>query len=159
MKNNSSNVALMIVFILATFFTSCSGFEEVELSSIQSVKMAGMTGNKVDFVVNAEIYNPNSFGVSVVGADLNIQVEGIDLGSTSLGDSFKIDKKSKEVHEIQFSLNISKLPLSAIPKLLSLASSGRSDVKVKVDGNIKGRAFLITKKFPVAEEERVPLKF
>jgi len=149
----------MIFIIMATFLTSCSGFEEIELSSIQSVKMEAMNGSKVDFVVNAEIYNPNSFSVSVVGADLNIQVEGIDLGSTSLGDSFKIEKNSKEVHEIQFSLNLSKLPFTVIPKLLSMASSGRSDVKVKVDGTIKGRAFLITKKFPVSEEERVPLKF
>lgn len=150
---------MMVFIIMATFLTSCSGFEEIELSSIESVKMAGMNGNKIDFVVNAEIYNPNSFGVSVIGADLNIQVEGIDLGSTTMDESFKIEKNSKEVHEIQFSLNLSKLPFTAIPKLLSMATSGRSDVKVKVDGTIKGRAFLISKQFPVSEEGRVPLKY
>tara|TARA_R110002049_G_scaffold218363_3_gene389849 strand:+ start:726 stop:1172 length:447 start_codon:yes stop_codon:yes gene_type:complete len=147
-----------MMIIMSVFFTSCTGFEEVELTEVKELKVLNVSSGKVDFSVNAEIYNPNTFGVTVKGAELDIKLEGIDLGKTKLDESFKVKGNSKEIHQISFNLDISKLSLMSIPKLLGIVSSGGREVNVEVNGTIKGGAFLINKTFPVSVKQKVPLE-
>ena len=147
-----------MMIIMSVFFTSCSGFEEIELTQVKELKVKNISSGTIDFSVDAEIYNPNSFGVSVKGAELDIKLEGIDLGKTQLGESFKIKGNSKETHQINFNLDISKLSITSIPKIISLATSGSRGVNVEVNGTIKGGAFLINKTFPVNLKQKVPLQ-
>lgn len=156
MKNNLFTVLMMI--IMSTFFVSCSGIEEVELTKIEQLKVKNISSSIIDFSVNAEIFNPNPFSINVKGAEFDIKLEGIDLGKTTLNESFKIKGDSKESHQINFNLDISKLPITSLPKLLNLATSGGKEVNVEVNGNIKGGAFLVNKTFPVSIHQKVPIQ-
>lgn len=147
-----------MVITMSAFFSSCSDFEEIELTQVKELKVKNISSGMIDFSVNAEIFNPNSFGVTVKGAEFDIKLEGIDLGKTQLGESFKIKGNSKETHQINFNLDISKLSIMSIPKIISIASSGGKEVNVEVDGTIKGGAFLISKTFPVSVKQKVPLQ-
>lgn len=138
--------------------TSCGEFKEIEVSDIEAFRIEKIDGNQVEMVVTTAISNPNSFGVTVTDADFDVTVEGINLGKTKINKNIKIDRKSTESHAIYFTLELNKLSKAALPTLIGFVAMGKKEVNLKIDGSIKGRAFLISKRFPVMHEEKVPLK-
>ncbi len=146
----------MMIIIMSTFFTSCITFEEVKLKQINDLKVEKIGFGALDLSVNAEIFNPNTFDITIKEAAFDIQFQEIDLGTTNLRKGFKINSKSTDNHRIFFTLDMSKINPTNLPKLMKLVSSGGNEVDVKVSGELKGKALLITKTFPVEIEEKLP---
>ncbi len=159
MKNLFIKKLLITALVMSSLFlSSCGDFKEIEISDIKAFRIEKMNGNTIDMVVSTEILNPNSFGVTVVDADFDVTVQGINLGKTNINKNIKINRKSTELHDIYFTLELNKLSKAALPTLIGFVAMGKKEVNLKIDGSIKGKAFLISKRFPVHHEEKVPLK-
>lgn len=153
---NKKLFCFFVVCSVGILFTSCaSDFQEVQFSGIESVKMLNISQKGAEAEIKAKIKNPNTTSFTIYKSDLNVSINGLDAGMAHLTDNVKINGSSEETYIFKVKSDFSKLSLTDLPQLISIATS--KNVRVGLKGDLHVGKFFYKKTVPVEFNESVPL--
>ena len=138
-----------IIFLLLLFTTtliSCE-YKEVQIGDIEGVKVVEMTKSKVTLELMIPINNPNNTKFKVTNIDLDINLNGTDLGKVKELKNIKIPANSNETHSFLVEVEFSKILAGGLNILGSLMNKGKTKVKLK--GKIHVKSFMLGKTIDV----------
>lgn len=145
---------LLLSIILITFLSSCE-YKEVQFGDIEGVKVKEITKSNVSLELMIPINNPNNFKFKVTNIDLDINLNGTDLGKVKELKNIKIPANSNETHTFVVEVEFSKVLAGSLNILGSLMKKDKAKVKLK--GKIKVKAFMLGKTIDVNLDKPVNL--
>lgn len=145
MPNNSF---CLITLLSLTLLNSCKGLNDIEITGAGGFRIRGMENNAVSFAADIGVRNPSSVGFKVSEVNLKTTVDGNFIGTLSTPDRVKIPARSDSSYHMNFSLQFASLITSA-STLYNL--SRKKQVNVAMQGYVKARSGLVTKKIEVNE--------
>lgn len=151
----SKNGLLALLFALPMLFcSSCINYEDVEMLGVQDFKVRELSPSNILVEVYVKVRNPNNYNISVVGSDLQLELNGDPMGKAKIKNNIIIPKNSTETHMILVQADPTKLAENPLGMAMSLMGK---PLNVGVKGKVKARARFISKKFDVDITERVSL--
>lgn len=139
---------LLISLLLPLLLSSCTGLRDIEITGVEGFKMRGIENNAVSFAADIGVRNPASVGFKVNEINLKTTIDGNFIGTLTSPDRVKIPARSDSAYSMNFSLELSNIITSA-SALYNL--SKKNQVNVVIQGYVKARSGLITKKVDVNE--------
>jgi len=146
------SVVMMIVLLLGA--SSCS-VQEVKFVGLNNVEVSKIEGNEVYLDVAVKLDNPNTFDIGVVSSDLDLYLSNQYIGKAKLGEKFDIKKGGINDYDLSIIAKGENLSKQLMPILLGAALTGSVEARIK--GDIKGKAFLISKTLPIDVTDTVKL--
>ncbi|MCB9233029.1 MAG: LEA type 2 family protein [Bacteroidia bacterium] len=140
---------------LVLILSSCGQILEPVIKEVSSFKLKGNGGSGLNFEVGVQVFNPNKMKISMVSYDLDIFVNGVNLGRANSKE--KQSLKGQEQKEIMVNVSTSLMKLLTGGLGMLANSSGNRDLQVRVKGDIQGSAMGVKKKFSLDEELPVTL--
>lgn len=137
-----------------TLLLSACEVQEVDLVAIDDIKVVKLEKNYMQFDVKARLDNPNAFNIKMMNSDLDLFLEGVQVGKAKLMNPVKILKKTEKQYSFGVEatdINQSKL----MPILLKTALTGK--LKVQVKGYVKGKVSLVSKKVKIDMKDTVEI--
>lgn len=145
---------IFIATIFISFFTSCK-FEEVTVSKVENFNIISLGVEGIEAEISLRIKNPNNYGFTLYNSDLNVKLNGTDIGKAVIINKVKIKKHSEDVHKVIVKSTFSQHPSSGF--ILLASTLGRKSATVAVNGQIKAGNIFYKKTFPVDVKEKVQL--
>lgn len=142
---------------MLSFLTSCV-YKDVVIINLENVNVKKLSADGVVAEVFLRVKNPNKYSISIVDADLNIAVNGKELGKAAISEKIKLPKNSEMTHRITIESNFEKLGSGVIAALATVFLT--NTIKLGVNGTITARALFVRKKIKVDFNQNVsiPLK-
>ncbi len=145
---------IVFSFFGGMFFSACS-YRQVELIGIENVKIDKTSKSGVAATIFARINNPNNYKIRVSSNNLILKVGGVELGKAEISKKVALKRAVTDTYPISLELNYKNMAKGALRSLPSILL--KQSVFTEVKGDLKGRVFLFSKKFPVNLNKRVNL--
>lgn len=142
-----------LTFILALLFSSCNNIENLKMTGIKGANIKSFEKNKIILNVSLGIENPNGMRFKMINNSMDVTVNKTYLGTAKITNKLVIPRKSNEIYNFDVEIKMGQLAIGAVPSLIEMFKS--KGVDVQLDGFVKGRAYLISKKVPIKITERV----
>jgi LEA14-like dessication related protein len=140
--------ALVLIVLCAQ---SCGIYNNVEVLDVQDVRVIEFSDAAIVAEVDLLIENPNWYKVKLIRSEINMKINGADIGRMKLGKKLTIPKKSKAIQTMTIAADYEELQASFLKNFLTLLFNPK--VNLQAEGYMKGRALFIGKKIPVMIEE------
>ena len=128
--------------------SSCK-LSEVQFKGVKNYEFVTASVESISMKIAFAVDNPSAFNIKLKPAHLDLYLDDKLVGDLKIDEKMKIKKRSDGVYEMPVTAFFENgLPLSTIMK-------GR--VTAKIDGKIKAKVFLISKKFEVNESMPISL--
>lgn len=144
-----------LLFIIPFFLlTGCITLKEVNVGKIEGVKIHDISKDGVKLELIVPIENKNNFKIKIKNVKLALDVNKVSMGEIKKIKKVVIPANSKETHSIYVEAKIENLMAGT----MSLASGLlKNKANIKVSGYIKAKAFFISKKIEIEENNPVNL--
>lgn len=136
-------LALLFTIGLGTGLTSCSRIAEPEFKSIKNISIDRFGLGKSCIKSNLLFYNPNDFGVTLKGMNLDLFVNGSLMGHTDQYIDLKIGRKRDFTIPLKIEIDTKK----TIKNMITGLVNGEATLSVK--GKIKISKAGVSKSIPV----------
>lgn len=149
----------MKTYIIGCFiliFTSCNIYKEVEVKEVRDVRLTEFGTDGLKAEVDVLVENPNSFKLKVTDSDLDVSVNGTNVGKVKLGEKLIIDKSSTNLYTLHFKSDYDDLSPQFLQSLITLIFVNYAEFSAQ--GYVKGRALMVSKKVKVDLKEKVNLR-
>ena len=145
----------VIIFIISMFlFTSC-GFKDVIVGDVKNIAISEMTDEYVAVDLFLPIKNPNNFAFKISKINLDISLNGVDLGKAYKLEKVKVEANSNDTHKFTIKVKLKSVANGSMAFLGAMLSN---KAKLKLKGYIKANAFLLgSKKIDVDMDKSVKL--
>lgn len=148
MKHNSILKLFFYSFIILIFFSSCK-LSEIQFRGVEGYKLTNASAESVSMNINFSIDNPSAFNIKVKPSHLDLYLDGKLVGDLKIDKKVRIKKRTDGTYEMPVTAIFDKgLPISTLMK-------GR--VTAKIDGKIKAKILLFSKKFEITETMPISL--
>ena len=117
------------------------------------VKEMSFQGLKVE--LEAVIFNPNKYKISITDYDLDLMVDGKNMGEATIDRKLVLPKNSEKSHTFTVSVSFKDLLSGGLGGGLSMLSQG--NMNVGLQGNIKAKAMGVKKSVPIDFSEQISL--
>ncbi|PWL24499.1 MAG: hypothetical protein DCO96_13545 [Fluviicola sp. XM-24bin1] len=144
----SLTVALTLLISLSS--CGCLDFNTPEMRGGEDFSINKVDGNKIDLNVKANIYNDNCFSVKIKPSDLELYVEGDQIGTVRLNKKVKLKKRKETAVDADLTATLDD---GVLMKLMGYAAKGQVEVRLK--GKAKGGVFIFSKKIEIDETKTV----
>lgn len=141
-------VALTLLISLSS--CGCLDFNTPEMRGGEDFSINKVDGNKIDLNVKANIYNDNCFSVKIKPSDLELYVEGDQIGTVRLNKKVKLKKRKETAVDADLTATLDD---GVLMKLMGYAAKGQVEVRLK--GKAKGGVFIFSKKIEIDETKTV----
>lgn len=145
-------ISFLFLIIHILIIAACNAPQAPEFKNVENVKIAGFGGNSVTLTGDALFNNPNSFGLTITGADLDIFVDGDKVGHIDQVAKATVNAKSDFAVPLKTLLSLSESSKGLIGKALTVLGN-KGKVKTKIKGTITVDALGIPIPIPVEHEE------
>ncbi len=145
---------ILPIILLALSMSSCS-YKQINLISMNNVKIKNVSKSGIDMSIDARIENPNNYNIHVKSSDLDVALANKIFGKARVKPTVKLKKNSTLTYPVSIHINYKPLAggiMQTIPSLVLQKS-----VTTSVKGKLKGRVFLFTKKFDIDEQKKLDL--
>ena len=142
---------------LIFFLFSCKQNLTPEFRNVDGLKIEKVTGKEIILTGNALIYNPAPIGHTIDSAEIEVEMEGINLGVVEQDIKTKLEAKGETAIPLRLKFNLKNLKGSGwVGKAIGIAASGQADIKLngKIFMSIKGAKVPL----PINYEDKVYLK-
>lgn len=140
---------LLLSIIISIFSTGCS-FQEIEFGGVKGVSVKNISKESIQLEIKVKITNPNTFSFKITDVDLDVLLNGNELGRINKIEKVTIPAKSDQIHTFNLDIALSKLKSNAI----SIAASFLTGKKnIILNGTITARWFLIKKKIRIENNQ------
>ena len=146
----------LLILIISVFF-SCTEIRHPEVIGFDSIELVNLSTN--NFKVNGDIifYNHNPFSLDLDKAEIDIQVDGISLGSVIQNYNTSMPSSSEFNMPVTIDLNLEKLyqndATSAITRGLKIVRS--KELEIFMDGYITVGRGSLEIRVPIEKTEKL----
>jgi LEA14-like dessication related protein len=145
---------IVLIIISIFIFTSCK-FKDVTVGDVQNIAISEMTDEYVAVDLFIPINNPNNFAFKISKINLDIALNGIDLGKAYKMTKVKVPANSNNTHKFTIKIKLNNVANSSMAFLGAMFSN---QAKLKLNGYIKAKAFVVgSKKIDVDMNKSVKL--
>ncbi len=155
MRNFFSARLIIVTLLTGLFLSGCSGFTEVEVGDIQNFRLLGVENNIVKIQLDVPVTNPNNYNFRMVGANVDILLNGSQFGTVDHIEKIVIPANSEKVYTIKLDVKISSM-LGGVFTIMNLL--GNKNVDIALEGTIKARYFIFPRTIVVNERSSVNLR-
>jgi LEA14-like dessication related protein len=151
-------LSYIIFFIQILAITSCAGFENVSMPSIERISKfepGNFKDGKLDFSFTTEINNPDRLKFKIRSVNLDVMVNDIKVGEVNSRRTIKILRLQHP--EVKWELTGDLKALVKPKMLFSVLSGKKPDLKVK--GSVVVSKWFFRKSIPVNLSLPVQLPF
>lgn len=145
----------LLLLLIPLVLGSCRAYKDVELQTINGVEVQRLDKDGLAARVNVTIHNPNGFRIKVSDPDVDLFLNGTNVGKATLDSAVVLDKRSTRTYDIPLHANFAGQGSMALITIMGAVLSGETRIGAK--GSVAASAFLLKKRFPFDVEERVPL--
>ena len=145
---------ILLVFCLAV---ACARPQFPEIQEISHLNLNRGQNKELLLDIGLSVHNPNKFKIALVTYELDVFVNGNEIGHTSSEGKLILNKLSTDDLRFQVESSIQKMLGSALGLLGALFSENK-EMKLRVKGTATARAKGFQKKFLVDEEKPFQLK-
>lgn len=138
----------ILQIILFLLLSGCVSYNDIEIGDIQNASFKSFDDNVVELAVEVPVSNPNKFGIRIKEINLRTSLNKYYIGKLVCDDVITIPPKSNETHNLNFKLRISN-PIQGVLVFFSVIKN--DDIKVDIEGYIKFRSLLVSRKIEVKE--------
>jgi LEA14-like dessication related protein len=132
-------------------------FKDLEFKGISSHKIEEVSlKNGLKLSLGVQLQNPNWFAIKAKGGEINVKVNGINLGKFQISRSVNIPKKSDGIIEIGIESKLKNLLGGGLLSLVSMATKG-GKLKIELEGYVHASAIGLSKKVKVSTVEYIGL--
>ncbi len=160
MQRMLSGYSLTIILVVAVSFSSCKGIQDPVFRGIDKVQIENMQLDLLEISADGHFYNPNSIHLEVLGGNIEIIGNGINLGTVTIHSPSEVP--AKENFDVSMRASF---PPSALLKdkggFIGGILSSVIDKKVELEfkGYLDVEIMGISIQVPVEEFEELALKF
>ena len=147
MNHTQMYVAGMLL-IAGLLLNGCKGLDAIEITGVDHFAFKGIEDNTIYFTTDVAVYNPSGVAFRVRDVNLRAMVDGNYLGSLTNDEVIRIPARSDSVYHMDFNLRLTNI-FSGAAVLFSL--SKQKEVNVELQGYVRSRSGLVTKKVDVEE--------
>jgi LEA14-like dessication related protein len=148
------SIALIFTAVLIILLAGCNFFKPVKIGKLKSFKINQISLQSVNLDITLPVKNPNYFQINVQKLDLDIQVNGMDIGSVAEERNFEIPARSDKELSLNLNLKLKNFFNSTIA-LMQVAS--QKEVRVGVKGKVQAKVLMVSKTVEINQEEQVKL--
>ena len=148
MKNK---IKYFLPLIMVLFLGSC--MQEITLTEVENIEIE-QNSNSLDVVLYLKINNPNSFKIKVQEINVDLTLNSWEVGQVTSNEEFVLKPNSEDVYPVPVNVDFGNI-LTGGAALISLFSSDKASVKVF--GDLKAKAFFITKTVKIDETKEISL--
>jgi LEA14-like dessication related protein len=152
MKTKSQN--FLVVGLIAILFSSCDAFSEVEVGEIKDFRLNGFSNNALLVTIILPVTNPSGYPITLVDIDTRIFINDMYLGQLNSEEKLLIPSRSKNNYEMKFNIRVANFFGTALTLMNMKAGQ---QIRVRLEGTLKARSLLITRKIPIDENRTVVL--
>jgi LEA14-like dessication related protein len=149
---NPISKAIRLLLISLIFLTGCKGVEDISMTGISGFEFRSLENNTVSFSAVIGVSNPSSAAFRVSEVNVKTLVDGYFLGTLTTIDKVRIPARSDSSYRMNFTLSMANL-LTGASSLYGL--SRKKQVNIELQGYIKARSWLYTKKTEIKENRTV----
>ena len=148
MKNNSLSILLFLLVLIS----GCKGVEDIAMTGVSDFRFKGINNDVVSFSAVVGVSNPSNVGFRVSEINVKTMADGNYIGTLSSSDKIKIPARSDTSYRMNFTLKLANV-LTGATSLYSL--SHKKEVLVELQGYVRSRSFLATRKTEIKESRKV----
>lgn len=109
---------------------SCSKKLQPEFRNITDLKIDKVNGKEIILTGNAVIFNPAPIGHTIDSAEMEVELEGLNLGVVEQEIKTKLEPKSETILPITLKFDANKLKGSGwVMKAIGIAASGKANIR------------------------------
>lgn len=146
---------LIIVFFALLIAPSCNVYKEVEVSEVKEVRIIRFDQDAVEAEVELVINNPNWYRVVLLESDVDVFINGKEVGKLQLKEKVILANKTSSTRTIVMTGDYDEISSGFLDNLLTLLFANTA--KFEVIGTMKGRALMISRKVDVKEETELDI--
>jgi len=144
----------IVVFILTALVLNACELQEVYVEDIRYIEFTHLSFSRVGLKVHIPIRNPNNISFRVTDIDMDVLINGLEVGRIINSDDVKILKNSDEVYPFPVDVSMTGVVKGALA-LLSLA--GKDSAVIRLEGDLVVKYPFGKKTFKVAAENEVQI--
>ena len=115
--------------------------------------MGKMDAKQVSFSLSVKLNNPNSYALKVKKSSLSLSIDAGKIGILNLEKAIKLPRKKETIVEIPMNLSLEK---GALMRMLTF--SMQDSIRLNLEGDLRGGALFLTKKFPLSFSKSISPK-
>ena len=147
--------ALLPVLALL-LLSGCFSYKPVELVGMRSLKFTRLDTKGISATIGVEMKNPNGYKIKVQDPDVDLSINGIGIGKAILDSTVVLDRRSTQVYRVPLRVDFQLDQAGILPGLATGLLTG--SIKWGVKGTVVGKAGLLHKRFPFANEQVIDLR-
>lgn len=136
--------------------SACFSYQPVTFEKVEDVHIENIGKKGIQAQITAKIHNPNGYNIRIKSSDLQLKINSSDIGTAYIVKPVKIKKRTSGSYTVNVDVKYRDLAggvLSALPGILL-----KKSVRLDLDGQIKGRVGLLSKKVDVKLSEDVNIR-
>jgi LEA14-like dessication related protein len=127
-------------------------YKEVEVQEVLEVKIIEFDSDGADCEITMTVKNPNGYKISLTESAVELFFEGKFLGNVELTEQLVLPKRSLSTVKLKCLADYESLQ-SVMGNFITILF--KSEYVMEGKGYVRGRALLVSKKFPVEFKERI----
>jgi len=139
----------LLCFILTVTFSACTSFKALDVIDVSDIKVTKVSGDGAELEATLLIENPNGYKIKVTSIEAAILLNQKPAGKLSLSKKVTLQRKTATNYTFALTTKFSNLT-PHIPSLLM-----GKELTLKLDGKLKGRIGLLSRKFPISLEKKI----
>ena len=151
LKYKPAAVGVLLIVILG----SCSMMQEIQVGDMQEIKIDQIRKGRLNLELYIPIENPGKLNIKLTKMDLDLKLNGIELGNISNNEKVLINKMSNKIYMFPVEVELKGL-IKTTMALISLAE--KSMAKYRLTGNLRVKYFCIKKSIHIDESGIVDLR-
>jgi LEA14-like dessication related protein len=131
-------IRLVQLSFIMLFAGACSQPKQLQYQDVKNFRIENLNFTKPEIGMDIQFYNPNSFGLSLKDASIDVYINDKLIGNASMSTSFSVPALDTFLMPVTLSADLSKV----LPNALQLVFN--KEVDVRLTGYVKaGRGVLL----------------
>lgn len=150
MNSKIYGIGLFLASLL--FLAGCKGVDDITMTGVSGFELKSLENNTLAFTALVGVSNPSSTSFRVSEVNLKTLVDGNFLGTLTTNDRVRIPARSDSSYRMSFTLRLANL-FTGAASLYGI--SQKSQVNIELQGHIRARSWLMTRKTEIRETRTV----
>lgn len=142
---------LFVITLTGIVLSSCISGEKLSIGNVHDVRLNTSNPKAIGLDILMPIDNENLSGFTITDIDLDFFINGQYLGKIRNLESVRIKGNTKKSYHIPLTLEIKNM-LAGMMLMMNKSEKSKS-YKIGLKGDIKARAFLVSKTIKIKEED------
>lgn len=145
---------ILMYLLAAILLTSCGGFSKIEIGEVKEINIGGFKDNALLLTVKLPIDNPSAYKITVLELDSKVYINKQYLGTVNSIEKVILPARSNDVYNLDLSIRVANF-FGAALSVMNMKAGQK--ISVRMDGSVKARSLLLTKKIPFEESQEIVL--